>query len=154
MLHSSSFLFRREAMLDGFGLVDETLPGAWLKTGTFSSGAARQAPIENVDEPLVGILWGASSYFNDAWRDKNEAHLWLLEHHPEILESRVGAGLFYGKLAFGHATLRNRRSAVSFALRSIRARTREPRGYLALCVVLGVSGQWIQEALNRRGHGI
>ena len=141
-------------MLDGFGLVDETLPRSMAEDWDLLLRAARQAPIENVDEPLVGILWGASSYFNDAWRDKNEAHLWLLEHHPEILESRVGAGLFYGKLAFGDATLRNRRSAVSFALRSIRARTREPRGYLALCVVLGVSGQWIQEALNRRGHGI
>jgi glycosyltransferase involved in cell wall biosynthesis len=154
MLHSSSFLFRRAAMVDGFGLVDETLPRSMAEDWDLLLRAARQAPIENVDEPLVAILWGASSYFNDAWLDKNEAHSWLIDHHPEILQDPVGAGLLYGKLAFGHAVLGQRRLAVTFALRSLHARWREPRGYLALAVAAGGSGQWIQESLNRRGHGI
>jgi glycosyltransferase involved in cell wall biosynthesis len=154
MLHSSSFVFRREAMLDGFGLVDETLPRSMAEDWDLLLRAARHAPIENVDEPLVAILWGASSYFNDAWRDKNEAHEWLIEHHEEILRDRIGAGLMYGKLAFGLAVLGQHRAATRYAWRSARTRWREPRGYLAMCVVLGVPGQRIQDALNRRGHGI
>ncbi len=154
MLHSSSFLFRRDAMIDGFGLVDETLPRSMAEDWDLLLRAARAAPIENVDEPLVAILWGAASYFNDAWKDKNEAHQWLIEHHEEILRDPVGAGLLYGKLAFGHAVLGQRTLAVRFAARSIRSRWREPRGYLALCVVAGCSGQRIQEMLNKRGHGI
>lgn len=154
MLHSSSFLFRRDAMLQGFGLVDETLPRSMAEDWDLLLRAARQAPIVNVDEPLVAILWGASSYFNDAWRDKNEAHAWLIEHHDEILRDRIGAGLMYGKLAFGLAVLGQRREAVRYAWRCVRTRWREPRGYLAMSVVLGVPGQRIQEALNRRGHGI
>jgi glycosyltransferase involved in cell wall biosynthesis len=154
MLHSSSFVFRRAAMLEGFGLVDETLPRSMAEDWDLLLRAARHAPIENVDEPLVAILWGASSYFNDAWRDKNEAHAWLIEHHDEILRDRIGAGLMYGKLAFGLAVLGQRREAIGYAWRSMRTRWREPRGYLAMCVVLGFPGQRIQDALNRRGHGI
>jgi glycosyltransferase involved in cell wall biosynthesis len=154
MLHSSSFLFRREAMIDGFGLVDETLPRSMAEDWDLLIRAARRAPIENVDEPLVAILWGASSYFNDAWKDKNEAHAWLIEHHEEILQDSIGAGLLYGKLAFGSAVLGERRAALGYARRSARSRWREPRGYLALLVLAGVSGQWIQEVLNKRGHGI
>lgn len=154
MLHSSSFLFRRTAMLNGFGLVEETLPRSMAEDWDLLLRAARHGPIENVDQPLVGILWGKSSYFNDAWKDKNEAHSWLLAHHEEILRDPIGAGLLYGKLAFGHAVLHERRAAWRFALRSARARWREPRGYLALLIVAGCSGQRIQDALNRRGHGI
>lgn len=154
MLHSSSFLFRRAAMLDGFGLVDETLPRSMAEDWDLLLRAARSAPIAHVDEPLVGIQWGASSYFNDAWRDKNEAHEWLLRNHPEIVVDRVGAGLMYGKLAFGHAALGERRAALRWAVRCARTNPRERRWPLALLVLGGVSGEWIQQELNRRGHGI
>jgi len=154
MLHSSSFLFRRDAMLHEFGLVDETLPRSMAEDWDLLLRAARLAPIENVDEPLVTILWGASSYFNEAWADKNAAHEWLIARHPEILASKIGAGLLLGKLAFGHAVLGHRRRALGLAVRCIRSRWREPRGYLALLVVAGFPGRHIQDALNRRGHGI
>jgi hypothetical protein len=37
----------------------------------------------------------------------------------------------------------------------VRANWREPRGYLAALVALRlISGQWIVDQLNRRGHGI
>ena len=154
MLHSSSFLFRRSAMIEGFGLVDETLPRSMAEDWDLLLRAARQAPIQNVDEPLVRILWGASSYFNEAWQDKNEAHAWLLAHHPEIGRDRVGYALQLGKLAFGHAVLKHRLTALRFAVRASWVNWREPRGPLALAVLVGVSGNWIQAVLNRRGHGI
>jgi glycosyltransferase involved in cell wall biosynthesis len=154
MLHSSSFLFRRAAMLDGFGLVDETIPRSMAEDWDLLIRAARRMPIQHVDEPYVAILWAATSYFNDAWADKNAAHSWLLEHHPEIRNDRVGAALQYGKLAFGNAVLGNRTTAVRLALRASRTHWKEPRGLLALGVAAGVSGRWIQEVLNRHGHGI
>lgn len=154
MLHSSSFLFRRTSMVEEFGLVDETLPRSMAEDWDLLIRAARVAPIQHVDEPLVAVLWGASSYFNEAWQDKNEAHEWLIAHHPEILASPVGAGLMLGKLAFGHAALGHRRQAAGFAWRCVRARWREPRAYLALLVLAGVPGKRIQDELNKRGHGI
>jgi glycosyltransferase involved in cell wall biosynthesis len=154
MLHSSSFLFRRTAMVEEFGLVDETLPRSMAEDWDLLLRAARLTPIEHVDRPLVAILWGSSSYFNEAWQDKNEAHEWLMDHHPEILASPVGAGLMLGKLAFGHAALGHRREALSYAVRCIRSRWREPRAYLALAVVAGMPAKRIQDELNKRGHGI
>lgn len=154
MLHSSAFTFRRSAMLDGFGLVDETLPRSMAEDWDLLLRAARIAPIEHVDIPLVLIQWGATSYFNDAWRDKNEAHEWLMAHHPEMVSSPVGAGLMYSKLAFGHAALGSRREALSYARRAFRANWREPRTVLALAVAAGVPANKIQEVLNRRGRGI
>ena len=154
MLHSSSFLFRRTAMLEGFGLVDETLPHSMGEDWDLLLRAARRRPVEHVDEALVGVLWGATSYFNDAWRDKNAAHEWLLDHHPEMRLDRVGLALMYGKLAFGYALLGNRGLACRYVWRTARTRWREPRSVLAVLAVLGVPGGWIQKMLNRRGYGV
>ena len=154
MLHSSSFLFRRTAMLEGFGLVDETLPQSMGEDWDLLLRAARRRPVEHVDEALVGVLWGATSYFNDAWRDKNAAHEWLLDHHPEIRRDPVGLALMYGKLAFGYALLGNRALACRYAWRTARTRWQEPRSALAMLAVLGVPGAWIQRMLNRRGYGV
>jgi len=154
MLHSSSFLFRRAAMLDGFGLVNEDLPRSMAEDWDLLLRAARQAPIQNVDEPLVRVLWGSASYFNVAWQDKIDAHTLILANHPEIGQDKVGYGLHLGKLAFGHAALKHRRQALRYAVRASRTNWKEPRGPLAIAVLLGLSGNWIQGVLNRRGHGI
>jgi len=154
MLHSTSFLFRRSAMLEEFGLVDETLPNSMAEDWDLLLRAARQSPIQHVDRPLVQIQWGATSYFNEAWQDKNLAHGWLLEHHPEIRRDRVGAGLMYGKIAFGNAAVGQRRRALAAVRQCLRVDWRQPRAYLALLVVAGVPGNRIQAVLNRYGHGI
>jgi hypothetical protein len=155
MLHSSSFLARRSALLGPVGLVDETLPRSMAEDWDLLIRAARVAPIVHVDEPLVRITWGASSYFADQWETKNLAHQWLLDHHPEIHRDPVGAGLMYGKLAFGHAALGERREAVRMAGRSLRARWSEPRAFIAIGVAVGLlSPAWVLQRLNERGHGI
>ncbi|KRF13768.1 glycosyl transferase [Nocardioides sp. Soil797] len=154
MLHSSSFLFRRDAMLDGFGLVDEAIPNSMGEDWDLLMRAARRQPIEHVDEPLIDVLWGATSYFNDVWQDKNAAHLWLLEKHPEMSRDKIGAAMMLGKLAFGHAAMGNRREALRFVGKCMRTRVREPRSVLALLVVCGVPAGWVQERLNRLGHGV
>lgn len=154
MLHSSSFLFRRDAMIKDFGLVDETLPRSMAEDWDLLLRASRHGDIEHVDEPLVRILWGSTSYFNDAWRDKNAAREWLLGHHPEIREDAHGAALQYAKLAFGNAALRQRTQALRSCKRALKRNWREPRIYLAIAVLVGVSPSWIQRQLNMRGRGI
>ncbi|KRE62026.1 glycosyltransferase [Nostocoides sp. Soil756] len=154
MLHSSSFLFKRLAMLEEFGLVNESLPRSMAEDWDLLLRAARVAPIAHVDRPLVGIRWGAASYFNEAWRDKNEAHAWLLDRHPEFAADRTGAALLYGKLAFGHAALGERTEALGWIRRCMARRPLERRWALALLVLFGVPASWIQRELNRRGHGI
>ena len=154
MLHSSSFLIEREALLNGIGLVDETLPRSMAEDWDLLIRAAARRPVLHVDEPLVDVTWGATSYFAEQLDDRNAAHLWMLEHYPEIGRDRVGASLIYGKLAFGSAALGHRRESVRWAGRAFRVRPLEPRAWLALLVCSGVSWQRISEALNRRGHGI
>ena len=154
MLHSSSFVFRRSALLDGIGLVDETLPQSMAEDWDLLLRASARTPVVHVDEPLVRVAWGAS-YFAERWQVRNDAQLWLLEHHPEMRTDRVAAGLSYGKLAFGSAALGRRRESWSYAVRALRARPVEPRAWLALLVCCRlVSWQRVVQVLNRRGHGI
>ncbi|WP_370618059.1 glycosyltransferase [Mumia qirimensis] len=155
MLHSSSFVARRDALVGPIGLIDETIPRSMAEDWDILLRAARQHPIVHLDEPLVRVRWGPTSYFADQWQTRNEARLWMLEHHPELLEDRVGAGLTYGKLAFGSAMLGRRRDALGWSRRAVRANWREPRTVLALLVVARLAkGQWIVDQLNRRGRGI
>lgn len=153
-LHPSSFVFRREAMLHGFGLVDETIPNSMAEDWDLLIRAARRRPIQHIDEPLVDIHWGQSSYFNQAWADKNAAHEWLIDRHPEFRADSKGMGILLGKLAFGHAAIGQRSAALRWARQAFRANWREPRTAIALLVTAGVPAGWIVEQLNRRGHGI
>lgn len=154
MLHSSAFVFRRQAALDQFGLVDETLPKSMAEDWDLLIRAARVCPVLHIDHPYVLVVWGASSYFNDAWLDRNEAHQWLIDHHPEFSASPTGIGLMHGKLAFGNAAVGQRRRALNHVGVALRANWREPRAYLALAVAGGVPARVVTETLNKRGHGI
>ena len=159
MLHSSSFVFAREAMLGaagsaGFGLVDETMPRSMGEDWDLLLRAARRGPIQHVDEPLVRVTWGASSYFSGVWADKIAANRWLVEHHPELKANRRTWALLQGKLAFGYAALGQRRAALRYAREAARASWRQPRTVLALAVVAGVPASFIVRQLNRHGRSI
>jgi hypothetical protein len=155
MLHSSSFVFRRAALLDGIGLVDETLPRSMAEDWDLLLRASARTPVVHVDRPLVQVAWGGSSYFVEQWQVRNDAQLWLLERHPGMRDDAVAASLSYGKLAFGSAALGRRREALAFARRALRARAVEPRAWLAILVCCRlVSWQRVVRVLNRRGHGI
>ena len=102
----------------------------------------------------LALITQGWSYFIDAWADMNAAHLLLLERHPEIRADPVARGLLLGKLAFGHAALKQRRAAWRCAQAALRANWREPRTPIAVLVLLGLSPKWVTTELNRRGHGI
>jgi len=155
MVHSSTFVMRRQAMLDGIGLVDETLPGSQNEDYDLLLRAAARQPIVHVDEPLVRVLWGRSSYFSRRWDSKIDSTEWMLEHHPAITTDAVGAARIYGQIAFAHACASRRGPALRWALRSLGRRPREWRAVAALVVASGaVGGEKVLAQLHRYGRGV
>jgi glycosyltransferase involved in cell wall biosynthesis len=155
MLHSSTFLVRRAALLDGIGLLDEEIPGSMCEDWDILLRASARRPVVHVDRPLVRVLWGQASFFSRHWETKLAAHLWMLQRHPEIWTSRVGAGRVLGQIAFDNAALRRRRAAARYATQALRRNPREHRAVLALLVAARIlSPGTVLEFLHRRGHGI
>lgn len=155
MLHSSTFLSRRSALVDGIGLLDETIPGSMCEDWDILLRASARHPVVHVDEPLVRVLWGQTSFFSRRWETKLAAHLWMLQHHPDIWTSRIGVGRVLGQIAFDNAALGRRRAAVGYALRSLRRNPREHRAVLALLVAARLtSASTVLAMLHRRGRGI
>ncbi len=155
MLHSSSFLVRRGALLGEVGLLDEHLPGSMGEDWDLLLRAARVAPIAHVDEPLVEILWGSSSFFSRDWRARLAANDWFLQRYPEINEHSAGVGRLAGQSAFFAAASGDRSAALRYARHSLSRNPGELRAWLALPVVVAPRlGPTIMAALHRRGRGI
>jgi glycosyltransferase involved in cell wall biosynthesis len=155
MLHSSTFLIRRAALVDGIGLVDEAAPASQNEDWDLLLRASRREPIAHVQEPLVAVRWGSSSLFARAWESRIAGARWVLGKHPDIRTSAVGYARLLGQIAFAHAALGQRREAMRCALESARTRWREPRAYLALAVSLRlVSAQRVMATLHKHGRGV
>ncbi|MDQ2810900.1 MAG: glycosyltransferase [Actinomycetota bacterium] len=155
MVHSSTYLMWREALTEGIGLVDETIPGSQNEDWDLVLRAARRHPIVHVDEPLVRVVWGASSHYTREWQTKADSLHWMLQHHPEIAACRPGAARVYAQLSFAYACLRQRGDAYRWAWRALRSNWHERRVPFALAVAVGiVPGDTVLRQLNGRGHGI
>ncbi len=155
MVHSSTYLIRRDALLAGIGLVDEQIPGGQNEDWDLALRAARRHPIMQADDPLVRVAWGNSSFFATQWESKAAALRWMLERHPDIRRSRAGSARVYGQLAFAYACLGRRREAARWAVRALRQNWHERRVPFALAVASGaVSGGTVLRVLHQRGHGI
>jgi glycosyltransferase involved in cell wall biosynthesis len=155
MLHSSTLLLRRSALLGSLGLVSEEIPGSQNEDWDILLRAASLAPIQHVDEPLVRVLWGRSSHFSRQWETRVSSLEWMLERHPGIAQDDRGAARVFGQLAFGSAALGRRSAAARWARRAASRRPTELRAYLALAVAGGlVSAETIMSFLHRRGRGL
>ncbi len=155
MVHSSTYLARRDALTNGIGLVDETIPGGQNEDWDLALRAARRHPIVNVDEPLVRVVWEASSHYARQWETKADSLRWMLEHHPELADDQLGAARVYAQLSFAYACMRRRGDACRWAWRAMRSNWHERRVPFALAVATGVvEGDTVLRRLNARGHGI
>jgi glycosyltransferase involved in cell wall biosynthesis len=153
-LHPSSFVMRRKAVVDGFGLVEEEIPGSYGEDYEFLLRAARSHPVGNV--PMVGVrvLWG-SSFFTARWTTIRQALTWLLEQYPEFESVPAGEARVLGQIAFAAASEGDRKAGAETAWRAIRRRPTEPRSYLALGVASGlVKPDWVLRRLHSVGRGI
>ncbi|GGK92020.1 glycosyltransferase family 2 protein [Mangrovihabitans endophyticus] len=156
MLHSSSFLARREAFApDAIGLVAEDAPGSQNEDWDLLLRAARRAPVVHVDEPLVRVLWGRTSHYAYEYATKISSLRWMMQRHPEISGCRPGAARVYGQLACWSAASGNRAAAWRFSKEAVRANWREPRTAIALAAITGaVKVENVLSALHRHGRGI
>jgi glycosyltransferase involved in cell wall biosynthesis len=155
MVHSSTYLARRDALTGGIGLVDETIPGSQNEDWDLALRAARRHPIVNVDAPLVRVVWGASSQYAREWESRADSLRWMLEHHPELADCRPGAARVYAQISFAYACLRRRSDAYRWAWRALCSNWHERRVPFALAVAAGiVPGDTVLRHLNSRGHGI
>ena len=91
MVHSSTYLVYAGALTGGIGLVDETIPDSQNEDWDLALRAARRHPLVNVDQPLVRVVWGASSHYARQWQAKADSLRWMLAHHPELADDRPGA---------------------------------------------------------------
>jgi glycosyltransferase involved in cell wall biosynthesis len=156
MLHSSSFLMRREALADdAVGLVAEDAPGSQNEDWDLLLRAARRRPIVHLDEPLVRVLWGRSSHYAYEYATKISSLRWMMQRHPEISGCRPGAARVYGQLACWSAASGNRSAAWQFSKEAVRANWKEPRTAIALAAMTGaVKVENVLSALHKRGRGI
>ncbi len=155
MVHSSTYLFRRHALLDGIGFSDETIPHGQNEDWDLALRAARRNAIAFVDQPLVQVAWGRNSYFAHEWQTRAEGLLWMLRRHPDIAASRVAAGRVYGQLAFAYACLGRRDEALRWTWRALRRNWHERRVPFALAVASGLlSPGVVLHVLHSLGHGI
>ncbi|WP_046468957.1 glycosyltransferase [Allosalinactinospora lopnorensis] len=153
-LHPSTFLIRRDAMVHGCGPVSEDIPGSYGENYELLLRLARRAPIRNIPEAGVRVLWHHRSHSGGRWQTISTALRWLLSQYPEFRLVPRGLARISGKIAFAEAASGRRGAALEWALAALRARPTEARAYLALAVVCGLSADRIVRALHKRGRGI
>ncbi len=155
MVHSSTYVARRDALIGSIGLVEETIPGSQNEDWDLALRAARRHPIVNVDAPLVRVVWTASSHYAREWETKADSLRWMLEHHPELAGCKPGAARVYAQLSFAYGCLGRRGDAYRWAWRALCSNWHERRVPFALAVAAGiVPGDTVLRHLNSRGHGI
>lgn len=153
--HPSTFLFRRAALVDGIGLVDEDLPGSYAEDYDLLLRAARRHPVGAVPLPLAKVFWSRSSFFAERWRTIDDALDHLVTSHPELRGEPAGLARIEGQRAFALASMGDRRGSWSLARQALGHNRGEPRAWLALMVASGaVRSEWVLRALQAGGRGI
>ncbi|CAM3556459.1 glycosyltransferase family 2 protein [Stackebrandtia soli] len=154
MVHASTFLIRRTALLGGLGLVAEDAPGSQNEDWDLLLRAARRAPIVHVDTPYTNVHWGGS-FFETRYDTKISSLRWMLDQHPELHGSPIGAARVYGQLSCWHAAIGDRRGALRWARLASQSQWREPRAMIGAAAALGlVKVPTVMGFLHRRGRGI
>lgn len=154
-LHSSSFVFRRQALVDSVGLIDEDLPGSYGEDYDVLLRTARLAPIRVIDRPLITVRWQGQSYFFGKWAQYAESLEYLLSVHPEFRDQPAALARIESQIGFALAASGARRESRSWALRSVRTRPVNLRAWLALLISFRLmSADLVGRLANRVGKGI
>lgn len=132
--HPSTYVVRRNAMLDGIGLVDEKIPGGYGEDYDWLLRAARRHDIGAVRLALAKVYWHRSSFFAERWQTIIDALEYLLVKHPEFEEEPQGLARIQGQQAFALAALHRGREARAKARDALRHSRTEWRAYLAYLV--------------------
>lgn len=154
-LHSSSFVFRRDALVNEVGLIDEQLPGAYGEDYDVLLTTAALGPIRLVNEPLVSVRWQGQSYYFGRWAEYAEALTYLLAKHDDIADDPPALARIRSQIAFALAASGSRGDARSLVRQVLRQDPRNLRAWLALAISWRlVSADRVLRAANRVGKGI
>ena len=115
----------------------EDAPGSQNEDWDLLLRAAKRAPIRHLDEPLIEVAWGRTSFFAHQYDTKISSLRWMMERHPEIGLDGVGAGRVYGQLACWSAARGDRSGAMHWVRQAVRSNWREPRAAIALAALSG-----------------
>lgn len=155
MLHSSTLLFRRGALLGELGLIDEEIPGSQNEDWDILLRASTIAPIVHVDHPLVNVRWGRSSFFSRRWDTKIASSEWMLRRHEDLAADSRAAARLMGQIAFAHACSGHRREAWRWSGRAVRRHPTQWRAPLSATVaVWPPAGEHVLALLHRFGRGV
>jgi len=154
-LHSSTFVFDREALTGPIGMVDEELPGGYGEDYDLLLRTSQVGGITVVNRPLVSVTWAGQSYFFGKWAMYADGLGYLLEQHPGFAADRASYGRLCGQIAFARAAADQRRAAWPWIGRSLRNDVRQLRAWLAAGIALRVlSAPWVVGQVQKRGKGI
>lgn len=154
-LHSSSFLFRRSALLGDVGLIDEELPRSYGEDYDILLRASVVGDIHVVDRPFVRVTWQGQSYFFGRWNDYADALEYLLAKHPDFARSGRAIGRIESQIAFARVSADRRRDGARWARRSLRHSPTQAKSYLALLIAARlVTTRQVTRVAARFGKGI
>jgi glycosyltransferase involved in cell wall biosynthesis len=155
VLHSSTILARRQAVLDRIGLIDEAIPRGASEDYEWQLRASRVSPIAVVDEPLVDVLWHERSLYAANWAVYVGGLEYILDRYPEFDGCRRGKARVQGQIAFGYAAMRDWHTARRWVASCLRHDWRQPRAYLAMLVWMRLlPPPVVMSQLHRRGRSM
>lgn len=154
-LHSSSFVFRIDALIHQIGLIDEDLPGSYGEDYDVLLRTAKLAPIRVVNKPLLAVRWSGQSYFFGKWLTYADGLSYLLRKHPAFAGHRKSHSRINSQIAFSLAAGREHARARSLALKSLKDNPANIKALMALgisCRLL--SAEWVIRTVQSMGKGI
>lgn len=154
-LHSSTFVFRREALMGAVGLVDEELPGSYGEDYDLLLRTSQVGRIAVVNRPLVGVTWSQNSYFFGKWGAYAEGLEYLLATHEGFSRDKKAYGRLASQIAFARASNGERRLARRWARAALRNDPTQIRAWLTLPISFRLmSASWVARTVQRLGKGI
>lgn len=154
-LHSSTFVFRRDALLGPLGLVDEDLPGSYGEDYDMLLRASSLGRIAVANTPLVSVTWSQNSYFFGKWGAYAEGLEYLLDTHPGFREDRRAYARIAGQIAFARASNGDFGVARRWVGVSVRRDPTQVKAWLALAISLRLmSAGWVARTVQKLGKGI
>ena len=154
-LHSSTFVFRRDALLGSLGLVDEALPGSYGEDYDLLLRTSKLGEISVVNLPLVSVTWSQNSYFFGKWGAYADGLEYLLNAHAGFQCDRKAHARIASQIAFARASNGESSIARRWVKESVRRDPSQIKAWLALAVSLRLmSAPWIARTVQRLGKGI
>ncbi len=152
-LHSSTLAIRRIAFAKA-GEYDEELPHGYGEDYDWLLRASRVGKVGVVTEVLADIRKDVPSWFRGKALNTADALEYLLAKHPDFAESRRGHARILGQIAYARGTAGDRRAALRYAGRALRASPVAPHAWLGLVSTTGVDPQRVLTMARRFGRGV